>query len=152
MTGAPPPYRNPWPPPQSDRKLGVWLPVGLAVLLVLGLIGGGAYLLLDDRTPRETAEAFVNSYADGDCQAAWDLMSAAARARLGDANAIDAPESFCDRWQPDPGESFMIVHLVTLTQNDNEATVKITTRSTVNGEETVTVHLIKAGGEWQIGD
>jgi hypothetical protein len=152
MTAAPPPYPKPWPPPQSERKTAVWLLVGLAVLVVVGLAGGGVYLLLDNRTPRETAEAFVNSYADGDCQAAWNLMSASARERLGDANAIDAPKSFCDRWKPDPGESFTIVHLVTLTQNDNEATVKITTRSTANGKETVTLHLIKAGGEWQIGD
>jgi Domain of unknown function (DUF4878) len=152
MTGAPPPYGKPWPPRQSDRKPAVWLLVGLAVFVVVGLAAGGVYLLLDDRTPRETAEAFVNSYADGDCQAAWDLMSARARERLGDANAIDAPKSFCDRWKLDPGERFTIVHLVTLTQNNNEATVKITTRSTANGEETVTLHLVKAGDEWQIGD
>ena len=150
MTAAPPPYGKSWPPPRSDRKPVVWLLVALAILVVLGLIGVGAYLLLDDRTPRETAEAFVNSYADGDCQAAWDLMSTSARERLGDANAIDAPKSFCDRWKPDPGESFTIVHLVTWTQNDSEATVKITTRSTANGTETVTVHLVKAGGGWKI--
>ena len=152
MTAAPPPYAKPWPPPQSDRKPARLLLVGLAAVVIVGLAGGGAYLLLDDRNPRETAEAFVNSYADGDCQAAWDLMSAPARDRLGDANAIDAPKSFCDRWQPDPGESFTIVHLVTLTQNNNEATVKITTRSTANGEETVTIHLVKTDGEWQVGN
>jgi hypothetical protein len=144
------PYGYPGPQPKSGSKTVIWLLAGLAVLVVLGLISGGAFLLLNDRTPRETAEAFVNSYADGDCQAGWELMSTAARRELGDPKAESAPKSFCDNWNLDPGESFRIVDLVTMTQTDNKATVKVTTRSEANGKETVTVHLVKAGGEWKI--
>jgi hypothetical protein len=123
---------------------------GLAVLLVLALIAGGAFLLFNDRTPRETAEAFVNSYARGDCQAGWELMSTAARSELGNPNADSAPKSFCDNWKLDPGERFAIVDLVTMTQTDTGATVKVTTRSDANGKETVTVRLVRSDGEWRI--
>ncbi|MEP6526527.1 MAG: DUF4878 domain-containing protein [Nocardioidaceae bacterium] len=175
MTTLPPPYGQPWPaqpqapsgqpvppygqpsgypaspPRQAGGKAVIWLLAGLAVLVVLGVIGGGAFLLLNDRTPRETAEAFVNSYADGDCQAGWDLMSTSARQELGDPKAKSAPKSFCDSWQPYPGESFTIVDLVTMTQTGSRATVRVTTRSDTNGKETATVRLIKVGGEWKIG-
>jgi hypothetical protein len=158
MTAAPPPYREPWPaaygeplpPPRSGGRKRIWLLVGMAVLIVIGVAAGGAFLLVDDRTPRETAEAFVNSYADGDCQAGWDLMSISARDKLGDPQAVAAPTSFCDRWKLDPGESFRIVDLVTMTQAGNKATVKITTSSTANGKETETLHLVNTGGEWKV--
>jgi Domain of unknown function (DUF4878) len=119
-------------------------------VVVLSVIGGGAFLLLNDHTPRETAEAFVNSYADGDCQAGWDLMSTSARQELGDPRTKSAPKSFCDSWKLDPGESFTIVDLVTMTQTGSKATVKVTTRSDANGTETTTVRLVKVGGEWKI--
>jgi hypothetical protein len=166
--GQPAPYGLPWPPPQVSPDPGqpagysaslptqvgsrtvIWLLATLAVLVVLGVIAGAAFLLLNDRTPRETAEAFVNSYADGDCQAGWDLMSVSARQELGDPRAKSAPRSFCDSWKSDPGESFTIVDLVTMTQTGSKATVRVTTRSDANGKETNTVRLVKAGGEWKI--
>jgi Domain of unknown function (DUF4878) len=122
----------------------------MVLLIVLGLIGGAAFLLLSHPTPSETARAFVNSYADGDCQSGWDLMTTSARDKLGDPGADKAPMPFCDRWKPDPGERFTIVDLVTMTQTGAEATVKVTTRSEANGKETTTVHLVKQSGEWKI--
>ncbi len=136
----------PQAPAPGKRRTGLW--IALAAILLLLIVGGGAFAFVQTRsTPQKTMQAYCDALKANDAQGLYNTLSTSAQAQTSVSQlrqGLNLIEFLIG------GIKDCVVNSDSVQQSGSTATGTVTITTDRNRTSTATIHLIEENGQWKI--